>query len=73
MYQSINSLSLSLSIPLFQQRGTRRVPPEITRTSQASDERDDVGGGAAIGWRPDLQEVVDPAGRWVEGNGTGKC
>jgi len=38
--------------------GTRDAAPKISCASQAGDLREEVGGGPAMGWTPDLQEEI---------------
>ena len=42
-------------------RGTSHAPPEASFKPQAGNLREEVGGDAAMGWRPDLQEEVQDA------------
>ena len=41
--------------------GTRDVSPKISRASEAGDLRKEVGGGTAMGGRPDLQQGIQDA------------
>ena len=41
--------------------GTGEAPPTLPRKPQAGDVREEVGGSAPVGWRPDLQEEIKDA------------